>query len=99
MPDRRTAKARLIEGAISRTLSSSAWAAAGDDTARARVLTAAVLEALDTYSPSALADAYSRVLRDREIREAFNGRNQQDLARRYGLDERQLRRIVHPRRK
>ena len=96
MPDRRTAKARLVEGAISRALASPEWTAA-DDTGRAHVLTSAVLAALDMYSPSALAQAYSRVLRDREIRSAFNGHNQRELARRFHLDVRQVRRIVRPR--
>ena len=91
-----TAKARLIEGAISLTLASPEWAGAGDDASRSRLLTAAVLDALDTHSPTALAVAYARVLRDRRIRDAFDGANHRDLARRFDLDVRHVRRIVHP---
>ena len=94
-----TAKARLVEDAIFQALASPRWATAGDDTARAQILVPAVIAALDTYSPSALAEAYSRVLRDRQIRDAFDGSNQRLLARRFGLAARQVRRIVRPRRR
>ncbi|GAB4567298.1 MAG: hypothetical protein Tsb0017_27780 [Geothermobacteraceae bacterium] len=35
-----------------------------------------------------------RLERNRQIRQAFNGRNYRELALQYGLDERQIRRIV-----
>ena len=99
MPRRDTARARLVEGAISLTLASPEWAAAADDATGARVLTAAVLDALDADSPTALARAYARVLRDEKIRAAFDGANCHYLARRFDLDVRQVRRIVRPGRK
>ena len=97
MARRDTAKARLVEGAISQTLTSPGWTGAGDDRARARVLAAAILEALDASTPTALAKAYARVLRDRRIRDAFTGDNNRELARRFDLDVRQVRRIVRAR--
>ena len=99
MARRDTARAGVIEGAISLALDSPDWAAAADDAARASILTAAVLAALDADSPTALAQAYARVLRDRRIRDAFDGSNHHELAERFGLDARQVRRIVRPGRK
>jgi Mor family transcriptional regulator len=37
----------------------------------------------------------SRTYRDRDIRSAFNGRNYKELAKNYGLSERQIYTIVH----
>lgn len=99
MARRDTARARAIEGAISLALASPEWAAADNDAARAQVLSAAVLDTLDAmYSPATLAKAYARVLRDRRIRDVFDGRNHHELALRFDLDVRQVRRIVRPRR-
>lgn len=87
-----------LEAEALRVLRSPAWAAAAGDEDRARLLVAAACDVLDRpHSASALAGAYRRVLRNRDIRAAFNGRNYAEIARRFHLTQRQLRRILHER--
>ena len=89
-----------LEAELDRTLKSRAWAAASDDHARRQLLVAAVCAALapDRAHPaSALAAAYERALRNQRIRTMFNGRNYGELAERFDLTQRQLRRILHRR--
>lgn len=104
MVDRGDAQAALRFG-LARVLGSPAWSAADSDDARLELLAAAVSDSLRPFSPAfapggaALGLAYERALRDWRIRAAFDGRNHDQLARRHGLTVRQVRRIVHRRRK
>ncbi|MCY4120228.1 MAG: hypothetical protein OXG72_04835 [Acidobacteria bacterium] len=86
-----------LEGAIERTLASPAWTGAATNTDRARLMAGAVEHAFGTHSPPELAEAYRRALRNQRIRQMFNGRNHRELAERFNLTPRQLRRVLRHR--
>ena len=98
MPNRRPEPLPpALEGEIAHVVASPTWAKA-DNTARARLVLDVVHRAL--RSPGwELADTYRRVLRDKQIRDDFDGTNTFELAARYRLTTRQVRRIVAPRRR
>lgn len=83
---------------VRRVLASPAWKKAKNDTTRAHLVIGAVSRALQGPGWE-LAEAYRRVLRDKQIRDAFDGTNTFDLAARWRLTVRQVRRIVAPRRR
>ena len=98
MPENRPSSLASIEAEIDQALKSPAWAAAGDDNARRALLMEAVCNALapDRLHPaSALVTAYKLALRNQRIRQMFDGRNHRELAGRFRLTQRQLRRILH----
>jgi len=87
--------------AIMRTMDSAEWAAAVVDTEeRAWMLMEALCEELhplgpiDVPSVHRLREAADRPIRNRAIREEFNGGNYREVARRHRLSVRQVRRIV-----
>ena len=96
MPKPQPRAPSTLEGAIARTLASPAWVDAASDNARARLVAETVERALGAQPPgSELAEAYRRALRNQRIRAMFDGRNYRELAGRFGLTQRQLRRILH----
>ena len=100
-PDVPAAVALLAE-ALWRTMSSPDWhRALGDDLARTELVLVAVCDALHPCGAVSLPrgatvlEALERPARNAEIRAAFRGDNHRELARRYSLSVRQIRRIVH----
>ena len=87
-----------LEGEIAHALASPTWAKANNNAARTRLMLDAVHRALQTPAWT-LADAYRRVLRNKRIRDDFDGANTFELAACYRLTARQVRRIVAPRRR
>lgn len=84
-------KRRLLRKALSGLLTSPDWAAASHDR-RCTLL----LNAVETF----MDDAGALIaLRDELIRRRFDGRNIADLAAAFDLHPRQIRRVVHPRRR
>ena len=91
----------VLADALWRTMSSPDWAKAlGDDLARTELLLVAICDALHPCGAvsvprgATVLAALERPARNAEIRAAFRGDNHRELARRYGLSSRHIRRIV-----
>ena len=91
----------VLADAVWRTLSSPDWARAlPDNLERTELLLVAVCDALHPCGAvsfprgATVLAALERPARNAEIRAAFRGDNHGELARRYGLSVRHIRRIV-----
>ena len=94
----------VMAEAVSRVQHSPDWLAAfGDNNARTELLVHALCDALHPWgaisvpAASSVRAVFERRERDRRMLAEFTGHNHRELARKFGLSVRHVRRIVDPR--